>query len=119
MAARRVPASPTLRALVAPLTEGSRVGAWRVETLEGPPDGWLHLHLTRASATLRIVVARLEGSTVRPPVTEGSYGLFYFGGASLDREAQGVMREVAMRLRAHADLSTPTELRPFTPTLSR
>lgn len=116
---RREPAGLGERAVLAPLTESSEIGAWRITMVEGLRDGLIHVLLRRGADTMEVVIARREGTVVSPPLTEGPYALFHFSASSLDREAMTVMRALAAALHRNAAVPVPAGLRPFTPHGSR
>lgn len=111
----REPAGPAVRALFAPLTEGSEVEGWRIQTIEGVRDGNAHVVLTRGGDAIEVLVALRQGTAVTPPTAVGPYALFNMGLARLDRPAAQVIRALAERLRANASAPVPPGLGPFRP----
>lgn len=111
----REPAGPEVRALFAPLTEGSVVEGWRIQTIEGVRDGNAHVVLTRGGEAIEVLVALRQGTAVTPPTAVGPYALFNMGLARLDRPAAQVIRGLAERMRANASAPVPPGLGPFRP----
>ncbi len=112
---RREPAGPDVRAILAPLAEGSDVAGWRVTVIEGVRDGCAHVVLRKGSDDIEVLIARRQGTAVSAPVTAGAYALFNMGLAQLDRQAGQVMRALADVLRANASAPMPQGMGPFLP----
>ena len=112
---RREPAGPDVRAILAPLAEGSDVAGWRVTVIEGGREGGAHGVLRKGSDDIEVLIARRQGTAVSAPVTAGAYALFNMGLAQLDRQAGQVMRALADVLRANASAPMPQGMGPFQP----
>lgn len=111
----REPAGPEVRALFAPLSEGSEVEGWRIRTIEGVRDGVIHVVLVRGVDAVEVLVALRQGTTVTSPATVGPYALFNMGLARLDGQALRIIRALADRIRANVSVPVPPGLEPFRP----
>ena len=112
---RRDPAGPEVRAILAPLAEGSEVVGWRITDIEGVRDGCIHLVLHKGNDDIEVIIELRQGTSVSAPVTVGAYALFNMGLDHLDRDAMRVMNALAQTLRARASVPQPPGMGPFIP----
>ena len=109
------PATPEQRALFAPLVAGARVGPATVVRFEGLRDGFLRVHtrLVGGRGEVAVVVARLQGSNAHPPVTAGSYALYYTTPSVPYPVVEQVLRAVGLTLAGRGSDTIPGGLRPM------
>jgi hypothetical protein len=119
VAHERPPARPTagadVRALLAPLAPGSRLGAFEVAAVGAVTRGTIRIELTRGTErrVLGIASAPETPGPPRPALTVGPYALFYFGAEGGD--VSTALAALAEVLRANVAVPVPAGLAPLRP----
>lgn len=113
------PARPVLtdgeRALLAPVTEGGKLGAYDViEVHPISADGGLRLACRKEHGIVRLEIVRAAAGSPAPPVTEGPYAIYYSlqNGAS-QAEGEALATALAAILRVNSSVPVPAQLAPF------
>ena len=111
-ASRPVPLSPEARALLAPLTEGSVVQGWTLQTLTSEREGGVNLVFANGGRTIdeRLVLWAQGGPA--PPVRVPPYVVYYNAHGDLEALGFSLARAVGEAVRPHAGGPVPADFRP-------
>lgn len=110
-ASRPLPSTPEARALLAPLTEGSVVQGWTLQTVNSDREGGVNLVFINAGRTIDERVVLWESSGPVPPVRALPYVVYYNAHGDLGPIGFSLAQAVGEAVRPHARSSVPSDFR--------